>query len=131
MEHRDTPALFESYRWRNRLLLVFAASPSEPRFAAQQAELAARRGDLTERDLLAFALFDTVDGEGDGHAINPEQTAALRAHYGLAAGAFAVLLIGKDGTEKRRAMAPMPVSELLALIDSMPMRQQEMRESST
>jgi hypothetical protein len=131
LEHSDTPALFESYRWRNRLLLVFAASPSEPRFAAQQAELVAHRGELAARDLLVFALFDDVDGEGNGHAINPEQTAALRAHYGLAPGVFAVLLLGKDGTEKRRAAELIPVAELLALIDSMPMRQQEMGASST
>ena len=42
-------------------------------------------------------------------------------------GQFTVLLIGKDGGEKHRANQPVPAAEFFAMIDAMPMRQQEMR----
>ena len=42
---------------------------------------------------------------------------------------FTVLLIGKDGTEKGRWHEPVSVEELFTLIDTMPMRQREMKEA--
>ena len=36
--------------------------------------------------------------------------------------------VGKDGTEKERWSEPAPMDEVFRLIDSMPMRQREMRE---
>jgi hypothetical protein len=36
--------------------------------------------------------------------------------------------VGKDGTVKRRSEAPVPLSQVFEQIDSMPMRQREMRE---
>jgi hypothetical protein len=35
-------------------------------------------------------------------------------------------LIGKDGTVKLRSAEPVPVKDIFGLIDSMPMRRQEM-----
>jgi hypothetical protein len=40
---------------------------------------------------------------------------------------FLVILIGKDGEEKLSNKAPVPVDQLERLIDSMPMRKDEMR----
>ncbi len=40
---------------------------------------------------------------------------------------FQVLLIGKDGGIKMRSATPVAAEDILSLIDSMPMRQQEMR----
>jgi len=42
------------------------------------------------------------------------------------AGTFQVLLIGKDGGVKLRSSGPVSMKDLFGLIDSMPMRQQEM-----
>lgn len=44
-------------------------------------------------------------------------------------GAPAFYLVGKDGTIKRAERDFPPLEDLIQLIDSMPMRQQEMRES--
>ena len=38
-----------------------------------------------------------------------------------------MVLVGKDGRVKRRRDEPMPPEELWAIIDAMPMRQDEMR----
>ena len=43
---------------------------------------------------------------------------------------FRVVLIGKDGGVKLRQEEPISVADLFALIDSMPMRKQEMRQRS-
>ncbi len=52
----------------------------------------------------------------------------LRERFDVPRGAFRVVLVGKDGTEKRRAPKPVPARSLFDTIDAMPMRQREMRE---
>ena len=42
---------------------------------------------------------------------------------------FTVILIGKDGGEKYRSASILSTSRLFAMIDAMPMRQAEMRQS--
>jgi len=43
---------------------------------------------------------------------------------------FQVLLIGKDGGVKLRSSEPVSMKDLFGLIDSMPMRQQEMESKN-
>jgi hypothetical protein len=45
------------------------------------------------------------------------------------ASSFAVVLVGKDGGEKRRSNDVVAVEELFAQIDAMPMRQSERRRA--
>ncbi len=53
----------------------------------------------------------------------------VRQRFGIPADQpFAFLLIGKDGGVKLRRDVPVSISEVKALIDTMPMRQREMRE---
>src|SRR5688572_20268263 len=47
---------------------------------------------------------------------------ALYKKYRVKPAGFAVILIGKDGTEKYRANKVVPLHELFAIIDGMPMR---------
>jgi hypothetical protein len=39
-----------------------------------------------------------------------------------------VILVGKDGTEKRREQTPIELADIFNQIDAMPMRQQEMKQ---
>jgi len=50
----------------------------------------------------------------------------IRGRLGVRSGPFQVYLIGKDGTVKLRSAEPVPVKDIFGLIDSMPMRRQEM-----
>jgi Domain of unknown function (DUF4174) len=43
---------------------------------------------------------------------------------------FSAVLIGVDGTEKKRWTGPVDPREIFAIIDEMPLRQQEMREQT-
>jgi len=51
----------------------------------------------------------------------------LYIKYKVAPGTFTVILIGKDGTEKYRANKVVPMNELFAIIDAMPMRKAEVK----
>ena len=101
-----------SYRWDARPILVFAAA-GDPRLDEQISRLNAAEAALRERDNVII-----VDTSG---------TSALWTRY--APGDFAVILIGKDGGEKLRRSRVVDPAELNALIDTMPMRRQEMRRS--
>ncbi len=105
---------------RERLLVV-----SRPP-AAYLDEMAAQAGLLRDRDLRVVALLAPGDA-----ALKRPSTATLTlladpggrvaAQYGRAA------FIGKDRGVKASYSAPPSLSDVLALIDTMPMRQQEQR----
>ena len=124
----DTPFDPDAHCWRHRLLLLFAAAPDDPLALAQQEAFVAQRAALDERDVLVATLFDDAVGAGDGQPIAATQTAALRARYRVAPRTFAVLLLGKDGGVKLHAERPVAVDAIAALIDTMPMRQTELRQ---
>ncbi len=42
---------------------------------------------------------------------------------------FTLILVGKDGSEKLRTHSLLPIKKLFALIDAMPMRKEEMRNT--
>ena len=51
----------------------------------------------------------------------------LRRRLSVPADGFAFLLLGKDGGVKLRSATPVSFAELAAIVDAMPMRQDEMR----
>ncbi len=105
----DAETTLAPYGWSARPILVFAAA-GDPRFARQRALFEAHAADLAERDNLV--ILDTTE------------SSALRRRY--RPGDFAVILIGKDGGEKFRSAEVVDPRVLDALIDTMPMRRNEM-----
>lgn len=101
---------------KNRLLLVFAPSASDPRWAHQNVLLAGSKVQFADRELLRFNVFERGVG-----------AAGLRARYHVHPGSFRVLLIGKDGHVASSESAPVVLSSLMDRIDRMPMRRDEMR----
>ena len=94
----------DAYRWKSRVLLHFGDNNKQDKlFAHSQAA-------FKERDLVLI------------HADSPE----LRKSFKIKSG-FALILIGKDGGEKARWLTPVDPQTILNLIDTMPMRQSEMR----
>lgn len=115
----DSLERLESYRGRNRVLLIFAPSHTHRGYLTQRVLLEGVEDGFRERDLLAFCMF--FDGGGDEHA--------LRDRFGIASDTFAVILIGKDGGEKGRFLGPLEPATLFAFIDRMPMRRRELKEA--
>ena len=56
-----------------------------------------------------------------------DEPAAARSRFGVEDGAFATVLVGRDGGEKFRSTEPVPAEKLFGLIDAMPMRRREIR----
>lgn len=124
----------ERYTWKNRLVLLFAPTPDSDAATRQQATLDGEEAALRERDVVRFAFF--TDGEsfaiahpaGQKVTVAPDVAAEAREQYGVGEEEFALILIGKDGNEHHRASQPIAASEILAAIDTMPMRQEEIRQ---
>jgi len=112
--------------WQQRLLLVFGPLGGSVEFARQLDLAEAARCGARERDLLVVPLEGDLSTEVNGQRVFP---ASLRQSFGVEAGTFATILIGKDGTEKFRATEPVPMTRIFARIDAMPMRKNEMRRA--
>jgi hypothetical protein len=96
-------------------LVVVVGLPNDPRVGQQLAALQNDQAALRERDVLVQDLTpDAARRERPELGVKPEA-------------AFEVLLVGKDGGVKLSSLTPVPAADLTALIDTMPMRQSEMR----
>jgi hypothetical protein len=92
----------EGYRWKSRVLLQFG---DPPKFTAKTSAA------FKERDLVVL------------HADTPKFRKAFQV-----TAPFALILIGKDGSEKARWLTQVNPQTIIDLVDSMPMRKSEMRE---
>jgi hypothetical protein len=120
----------QAHRWKHRLLLVF--TPSDTADAARQlhAALELAACEINDRDMLV-AWLSAADGNRLGdEAIPNELVGQWRSRLGIDAREFGVVLVGKDGGVKARYDALPVLTDILALIDAMPMRRAEMRSGS-
>ncbi|MDU8926638.1 DUF4174 domain-containing protein [Alisedimentitalea sp. MJ-SS2] len=102
------------FRWKNRLLVIFADSPGDPQFVEQMGLLEIRVEDLVERDVIV--LIDTA----------PTVDSELREKFRPRG--FMLVLIGKDSNVYLRKPRPWDTREISRSIDKMPLRRQEMRK---
>ncbi|MCY7349201.1 MAG: DUF4174 domain-containing protein [Cytophagaceae bacterium] len=127
MTFQQADPVLKKYQWKSRVLLVFAPVEESPDFLKQRnIDQQAREG-YGERDLVVLELFQREGREVGGTALTRPQVDALRKQFGVKTDGFTVILLGKDGGEKLRQTRPLLSEELFRLIDSMPMRQGEMR----
>ncbi len=119
----ETSGNLHDLQWEKRVIVIF----SDPAGLKSDAQLGALRADkdaLRQRDLAIF----TVDGNEVHPAFGSDvvpQAHTLRKELGCAPGAFALVLVGKDGHVKSRYDDVVDPDVLFAEIDSMPMRQAE------
>ncbi len=96
-------------------LVVVVAEPDDPRATQQHAVLAHAAAAMRERDVVV-------------QDVTPEAARRQRPELGVSSRAeFEVLLVGKDGGVKLRREQPVAAAEITALVDTMPMRQAEMK----
>ncbi len=119
-------AAMSGYLWKYRPVVVFAATDADVGLAEQRRIVAANRKGFSERHVaVVWVAGNSVSAElGPG----PGMTAAqLRARFGVAAGSFRAVLVGKDGGTKLSQSTPLSAATLFGAIDAMPMRRDEMR----
>lgn len=116
----------QSYQWKNRLLLVSAPSENAPQYQQQMQLFSSQTAELAARDLLLVELFSNGASRINGDTISSEDVTQIKQQFNIG-DQFSVILVGKDGTAKRRETTPVKPTVIFQQIDAMPMRQQEMR----
>ena len=99
------------YLWNNRIILTFAEDEHHPDLIRLKVETKERNCEILNRDLLHFHFSN--DGKTGNQTTKNDQS-------------FRILLIGKDGGIKYESNQYVSLIQLFKLIDSMPMRKDEM-----
>jgi len=128
------PALagpLDEYRWKNRLVVLdFPASASDA-LSDLEEQIRRTRAEIEDRDLRFFHVGE-LGRRGKGYAtrLSAEEVRQVRRRLGLgdSSSAPSLVLLGKDGGVKATQKSDFDISKFYRLIDTMPMRQREMRE---
>ena len=124
------PVNLVQFKWNNRLLLLFAPNDEDPSFKSMQQSLAAGKPEVSDRDLVVFQVFESGKSTMDSVTLDDLSVRWLQERYNIRKGRYAVILIGKDGGIKLDRAGQITLAEVFALIDSMPMRREEMRQKA-
>jgi len=125
---KPTEASLGKYKWKKRPLLIFTPSERNPDYVRQKETVQASVQGIAEREMVVIELVGQDKVYINGVLQRHQQSQALRKLFRVQPETFAVLLVGKDGTEKSRNTGPAGMEEIFGRIDQMPMRRQEMRE---
>ncbi len=112
---------------RARPLLIFAAKPDDPQLEIQIRTLKEHASAVQERDVVPVTVVYNNPEPATAASFAPEEALAVRRRFNVPPDMFTVILIGKDGGEKLRSSKPLSMEKLNETIDSMPMRQEEMK----
>ena len=116
----------DALRWKNRVLVLFSHSEFDPSFRLQKQDLGANAEGALDRDLMILDILENGQSRAGNSPLSGKTVEKIRATLGAKSGSFEVYLIGKDGGVKLRSPEPVPAKDIFRLIDSMPMRRQEM-----
>jgi len=115
------------FQWKNRQLFIFAPDGNHPFFAKLQKEISAQTAEVEDRDLVVFEVLEKGPARMNRTLIDPDAADAIRKRFAAARNRFTLVLVGKDGGIKLKRHDPIDLIEIFNLIDSMPMRKDEMR----
>ena len=121
----------EKHRWKNRVIILVSSSFQNDDLQNQMAILRSDLKGLEERKLVSYQIVDQEYKSGltSNGTLKPTNEVFLN-RFELSPTGFSIYLIGLDGGIKLRKDYPAQLPDLYSLIDSMPMRQSEMRRKS-
>jgi len=122
------PMDITQFQWKNRLLFLFAPDSRHPFFESIRAEIIAQKGELEDRDLVVFEILECEPSRMGDMLLDKDEVEAIRKRFAAAPDGFTLILVGKDGGIKLKRNDETRLRDIFALIDSMPMRQGEMRQ---
>lgn len=128
MDAADSSFSLDRYQWKSRILLVFAPSAKSPAYEAQMQLFEGGEAGFRDRDVITIQVMDEGESRVDDEHLPEAAADRLRERFDVGPDQFRVILVGKDGTEKRCDEAPVKTSAIFDEIDAMPMRQREMQE---
>ncbi len=115
----------KKYQWKNRVLLVFTPDYEDARFKNQQEIITDNTNAIEERDLIVKII--SLKSDLEEKQFSKAEVLQLRENFSIGNSDYTVILIGKDGTVKLRINDVVQANQLFSLIDSMPMRKEEMK----
>jgi len=118
----------DQYKWKNRLLFIFAPDHNDPLLASLRKELSEQESEVADRDLIVFQILESDSSTMNAEPVDSQTTSWLREHFSIPQKTFALILVGKDGGIKMKRHDRVELADIFALIDAMPMRRQEMRQ---
>ena len=120
----------DDFRWKNRLIVISAPSPQNSHLLEQRRLFGGRNEEILDRDLKIIQITGQGQNLIDELPLSRESAAELQSRLKIPLKEFQFLLVGKDGTVKLKSPEPVSTKLIFSLIDSMPMRQREIRESN-
>lgn len=111
-------------------MLVFAPSENSPAYETQMQLFEGQETSFDDRNLLLVQILAEGESRANDQWLDEASAAKLRERFDVGKGEFCVILVGKDGTAKRRDDVPVKPAVIFDEIDAMPMRQREIRERS-
>jgi hypothetical protein len=118
------------FQWKNRLLFLFAPQRSDRFFSDLLNEIMVNKNEVEDRDLIVFEILEFGPSFMISVSLDAQTAAALREKFDSPPGRFTVILVGKDGGVKLKRHTGTLLNDIFALIDAMPMRQEEIRQKS-
>lgn len=118
------------FQWENRILIVIANQESDILVTEQVSNFEGSEEGFRDRDLITFFLFKNGASRLNEQPLHPTSAEDILEQFGSGQPDFRLLLIGKDGGVKLQKDSPVTVEDIFGLIDSMPMRQREMRQNT-
>ena len=107
---------------------MFTPSRDAASYVEQVKRVAGTQGGFRERDLLLIEVVEEGPSRMSTDTLSTASEERLRDRFDVPPSAFRIVLVGKDGTEKRRDETPVTAKSIFETIDAMPMRHREMRE---
>ncbi|MET1413303.1 DUF4174 domain-containing protein [Roseibium sp. HPY-6] len=118
----------DSWAWKYRVLLVFATHDEDPSLLSQRQQLMGMRPELDDRHMSVIEIIGDKARSVSGADLGLSGS-ELKAFVRKNDARFEVLLLGKDTGIKLRSPAPLAATDIFSLIDTMPMRQHEMKRA--
>jgi hypothetical protein len=128
---KDATAMdFTQFQWKNRLLFLFAPDSDDPLYKQLLKEIAAQKAEVDDRDLVVFKILEQGPSQMNSTLLDQPSVDSIRGRYSVSRDQFAIILVGKDGGIKLKRNDRTELKDIFGLIDSMPMRQNEMRQKA-
>lgn len=124
----ETEISLDEYRWKNRIVVLFARDAESDLYQSQMKKFASRESGIKDRDLLFVSVFEEDCSKIDGKEISDKSADSIRQRLKAGNKPFRIVLIGKDGTVKLQREKVLTPDELFGIIDQMPMRRREMND---
>jgi hypothetical protein len=114
--------ILEDLKWKNRIVILFDDHSDKKVFDFEHLE-----EDFKERKLVYFIVGENFQSNSN-FSLSPEYQKVLKSRYQIPSTKKSWVLIGLDGGAKVKKEGDLDWEFILRTIDSMPMRQSEIRD---